>query len=1005
MVLRSQWWEVFSTFLIGVAFSVVLYLVMCLAHLLWFYMRPEDFWGFMYFLRIFLTILISFGVVVILAGFIIWGLYHLFSRFPVNFSWKKVWKGLGFVAVAVIMYLFNFFQMSYSELELYQKFADKYKHLENSKSFTAKKQYTQALSSAQQAYRWAMEDRTPSTMFPLTERYSKTTDARLLRGDEVFAATINYAYCLAQFDSLQNESIRQYEQALKIADEPLLAKRSSYKIFPLSALIEIYLKQDKLEKVDYYHIQLLKHIQHADVEDVEYFIECRELLASHALEVGDEKTAASIWISNHDLYQQAKFDEETSRYLELSLSAIQGNIIQNDLQEGGKLLKEIEKLANDKKKKSIYLEYLAIKGKYCDIAATENTGYEDLIDNGWKSKVSSLFNKKSVADKFQELASDCYEELLKRSEDKFGAGSLEHINVLFLYAGFNMKHGKYEEAEKIFQQVAGTNSKEAASDPGLLNRARLMSMVCQLAAGKPSFNIAIIKKIEEHLYKDASERLLYLTETERETFTSKLQEDIQLINAILLAANRDKNSTELYNNVLAFKNLILYSNAYWRNEVLNSNNNLFKSAYLQLLQEKDTSFANNLDIFVKEKQLIGKIRSLPGYRPYNPLSVTAQHIQQALEPGKSAVEYIAAPDLQSPAKPMTYFAVVVNHNTASPTIIKLCTEDTLTTLLNRGGKLKESIDSVYNYSLSRLQTLLIDPVIKATDSASYLYISLSGRLHQLSFTALLGNSHINFEILGSTRQVVDRTASVITTKKAVVLGEIDYNNADNVQYVPGNKKESGFKALPYSANEMFRIRSVLQTDKYEVSIASGKFATETAFRNLSGKDNKIIHLATHGFIDRTSFGQGRVSSDQLQLFQTETPMSKCKLVFAGANNIPHTAFNKNNDGIVTAQEIATLDFSGLELVVLSACESGLGELSNYEGIQGFQRAFTIAGARYTLVTLWSISDKHTAELMGYFYDNMIAGQDKSVALFNAQMKMKQLYKDPYYWAGYMLIRG
>src|SRR5687767_9972958 len=107
---------------------------------------------------------------------------------------------------------------------------------------------------------------------------------------------------------------------------------------------------------------------------------------------------------------------------------------QNDLQEGGQLLKDIEDLADDKKKKTIYLEYLAIKAKYCDIASVENTGYEDLLDKGWMSAAFSVFNKKSLSQQFIDLANDCYEEMMERSEDKFGAASFEHINILILYA-------------------------------------------------------------------------------------------------------------------------------------------------------------------------------------------------------------------------------------------------------------------------------------------------------------------------------------------------------------------------------------------------------------------------------------------------------------------------------------------------------------------------------------------------------------------------------------------
>lgn len=107
--------------------------------------------------------------------------------------------------------------------------------------------------------------------------------------------------------------------------------------------------------------------------------------------------------------------------------------------------------------------------------------------------------------------------------------------------------------------------------------------------------------------------------------------------------------------------------------------------------------------------------------------------------------------------------------------------------------------------------------------------------------------------------------------------------------------------------------------------------------------------------------------------------------------------------MLTAQEISRLNFANLDLVVLSACETGSGEISGSEGIFGLQRAFKLAGAKSLIMTLWPIPDRETSELMGYFYSNYSSGMTKSAALKAAQDKMKLKFKNPFYWGGFICL--
>jgi CHAT domain-containing protein len=133
-------------------------------------------------------------------------------------------------------------------------------------------------------------------------------------------------------------------------------------------------------------------------------------------------------------------------------------------------------------------------------------------------------------------------------------------------------------------------------------------------------------------------------------------------------------------------------------------------------------------------------------------------------------------------------------------------------------------------------------------------------------------------------------------------------------------------------------------------------------------------------------------------------MMRSGLLFAGANKF----WGKPNDnqttedGILTANEISNLDLSACELVVLSACETGLGKIQGSEGVFGLQRAFKIAGVKNIIMSLWKVPDAQTAELFDVFYEECFRGKSIHEAFKIAQSKMKAKYS-PYYWAGFVLL--
>ena len=127
------------------------------------------------------------------------------------------------------------------------------------------------------------------------------------------------------------------------------------------------------------------------------------------------------------------------------------------------------------------------------------------------------------------------------------------------------------------------------------------------------------------------------------------------------------------------------------------------------------------------------------------------------------------------------------------------------------------------------------------------------------------------------------------------------------------------------------------------------------------------------------------------------------LVLAGANDVwVKTEKGGTDDGVLTAQEVTQIDMRKNDLVVLSACETGLGDIKGSEGVYGLQRALKMAGVKYIIMSLWQIPDKETVEFMSAFYNNLLKDKEIKKAFYDAQKAMRAKY-DPYFWGAFVLM--
>jgi len=202
----------------------------------------------------------------------------------------------------------------------------------------------------------------------------------------------------------------------------------------------------------------------------------------------------------------------------------------------------------------------------------------------------------------------------------------------------------------------------------------------------------------------------------------------------------------------------------------------------------------------------------------------------------------------------------------------------------------------------------------------------------------------------------------------------------------------------------------MQVTTMQTRLKKGHEATEESFKNIGTNNSaspRILHIATHGyFFNDPKLNSGSLSNSETVFKISDHPMLRSGLILAGGNLAwqGKQTLEGREDGILTAYEISQMNLSNTELVVLSACETGLGDIQGNEGVYGLQRAFKIAGAKYLIMSLWQVPDKQTSLLMTTFYKKWL--EDKMTipdAFHAAQKQLRDGGLEPYYWAGFVLV--
>lgn len=508
-----------------------------------------------------------------------------------------------------------------------------------------------------------------------------------------------------------------------------------------------------------------------------------------------------------------------------------------------------------------------------------------------------------------------------------------------------------------------------------------------------------------------------------------------------------------YDGTLLAKGLLLNSELEMANLLMESGDSLLVDSYKRLQRDRaalikayETPKAQrtvNVDslrrvITKQERRLVQRSKVYGNYT--RQLRIDWHQVVGQLSQNDVAIEFV---NYKDPSGDVRYAALVLDRQHRHPTLVPLMSQEQL-----------DKIAAKDIYSTQKLSALVWAPLSDYLDLARNVYFAPAGELYNIGIESLphwadAGEymaDRWNIHRLSSTRELVlvkDRKRH--KSQEMVVFGGIVYDRvyqAGDDRATSGKKiRQKAAKYLPGTKKEAEEIAQCITDHGLKVRLFIGGRATEETLKQLSGHAPDLMHIATHGFYWTDQEVRAGGMDEKLQflsmygsLDDADRALTRSGLLFAGANNalIGNQVTEQQEDGIVTAKEISVMDLRGLQLLVLSACQTGLGKVTG-DGVFGLQRGFKKAGAQSLLMSLWKVDDKATRLLMTLFYHNLVQGMSKHEALSRAQHDLrnmdveddnhrkrraissrakrakragpKKLYADPHYWAAFILLDG
>ncbi|MBA3970563.1 MAG: CHAT domain-containing protein, partial [Bacteroidetes bacterium] len=505
-----------------------------------------------------------------------------------------------------------------------------------------------------------------------------------------------------------------------------------------------------------------------------------------------------------------------------------------------------------------------------------------------------------------------------------------------------------------------------------------------------------------------------MSENEKAKFWDKISPRLQRFNSFVAdaAATNPELVGQMFNYQIKTKALLLSATNKIKNAILSGGNEELKKMYTQWLDQKEQlarlytlskeeliEEKVNLDSLEQETNKLEKQLSAQSnvfQEGYSETSVTFSDLAKQLTDDEVIVDIIEFKKFNAVfTKEIYYATLILSKNMTQPVL-----------LLNKNGVELESYDT--KYYRENIKNIKPDnesygkfwaEIDKSITGKKVVYVSLDGVYNQISLNTLkdpagkylLDNKNLVLVTNSKDVLLLKKSKQIAAIKTATLFGFPNYGSEGIIPPLPGTKKE------------ISNINPIIKASGYKTTVFEGNEASET---NVKLAHSGVLHIATHGFFlantsaieDEKVLGIETSKAKNNPLHRSGLLLANCEKVFDGTSDLS----NKDN-GILTAYETMNMSLDNTQLVVLSACETGLGDIKAGEGVYGLQRAFQVAGAKAIIMSLWQVSDDATMELMTSFYKNYVVSGNKQEAFIKAQKQIKLKYKEPFYWGAFVLI--
>lgn len=627
---------------------------------------------------------------------------------------------------------------------------------------------------------------------------------------------------------------------------------------------------------------------------------------------------------------------------------------------------------------------------------------------------------------------------LGHQQDDDYAYSLQDLGSVY------QAQAKYSEATELQQQALRIIGQQFQKyHPRYLFGLRSMAQI-EMEQNHFAAAAGYLRELAQWEHKTLDNAVRHLAEEELATYSSVFKGNLHQY--LSLAEHYPEISDICFNKLLIYKGFLQTQALQLRqqaqgNESLSEDYLELRELHRQLGMLYTSAGASEEQIqqleqaaYEVEKRLVRQSASIG--QALQPVSWAT--IKSQLSPEGAALEFVEyVSDSPTTDLEWRYAALLLLPNAESPVFIPLCKSAQLKELLSASvGEGAGFINRLYGEQGTQLYQLIwapIEAVLSKQTGIEQIHFSAAGLLHRLNLQALPTPTtnylaeRYHLLPLGSTRQLAfapaepeevdpkDMTALLYggisygtTLAKATASQGADGSYPKTRGYDPDN---GYWQSLTWTEVEVMTAEDLLATADYRTITRLAAEASETNLKTLvddADQSPTVLHLATHGFFFPEQDPEENVATDAIVFRDADNAMIRSGLVladgnYAWVNGRPRQ--DGSEDGILTAYEVSKMDLAETGLVILSACETGLGDIRDTEGVYGLQRAFKIAGAKYLIMTLWQVPDFETQAFMSTFYLAWLEeGKTIPEAFQAAQDYMRARYKEPFKWAGFQLIK-